>query len=843
MPHDDESVARPMPFDEGPHAERLGPYRLLEIIGSGGMGEVWLAEQLEPIRRPVAIKLLILAMHTRELVARFEAERQMLALMHHPNIASVFDGGISPTGRPYFVMELVRGLPITEYCDAQRLPTRERLRLFGDVCRAVQHAHQKGVIHRDLKPSNVLVAVTEGGPVVKVIDFGIAKAVGGQWLTDKTLRTRAGQKLGTPAYMSPEQIEGSGIDIDTRSDVYSLGVMLYELLTGTLPSDEKSQTALEEFVREGEVERPSARLRTLVTRDTVAKLRQTTADDLRRQLSGDLDWIVLRAMERDRTRRYDTANSVAHEIERFLRQEPVLARPPSTTYRLQKFVRRHRAATAAGAVTLIGLTLGAGAAATGFMRARQSEAVARQEAAAAREVSSFLVNLFATNDPGEARGNIVTVRELLDRGAASVRANIRTDQHVRAGLLHTLGKVYLSLGMYQQAESLLRDALEIEQQPNGVELAVPTILRELASAVRRQGRRDEAASMLRPAISMRTREGRALPDTALTLLMVELAQVESASGRHATADTLLRSALRLQESSASPDSLVLAGALSALAFLNDDDPVTFEPMLRRAYAIERAILGSDHPRTLGAAHNLSLMLAGMGRLSEAERLLQEVVAERERVYGADHPTVFISVNELGRIQLEGKRPGEAAVTLERAMNVTSVRDSSLVGVALANLARARLQLGEVAMAESLFLRSVALLERTRGPAHNRTAQARTGLGELYLRTKRVAKAEAALRMAIRDQERNWGPTHRQMIAPLVALGALCGSALRFAEADSLYRWAIRASDAGLVADHPQRAEVRRLYAALLHATGKANVADSVERSIAALPQPQGELRK
>jgi serine/threonine protein kinase len=323
-----------------------GKYKLIEAIGAGGMGSVFLAQQTEPVKRAVAVKVIKAGMDSKAVLARFEAERQALALMDHPNIAKVLDAGTTDGGRPFFVMELVKGQPITQFCDEHKLNPRQRLELFVPVCQAIQHAHQKGIIHRDIKPSNVLVALYDDRPVPKVIDFGVAKAAG-QTLTDKTLLTGFGAVVGTPEYMSPEQANLNNLDIDTRSDVYSLGVLLYELLTGTTPVDKQSlgKAALLEIlriVREVEAPKPSARLSSSDTLPSVAANRGTEPAKLSKLLKGELDWVVLKALEKDRIRRYDTANGLARDIQRYLADEVVEARPPSTGYRLQKFVRRHR---------------------------------------------------------------------------------------------------------------------------------------------------------------------------------------------------------------------------------------------------------------------------------------------------------------------------------------------------------------------------------------------------------------------------------------------------------------------------------------------------------------------
>jgi len=413
--------------------DRIGRYKLLQQIGEGGCGVVYMAEQEEPVRRRVALKVIKLGMDTKQVVARFEAERQALALMDHENIAKVLDAGTTNTGRPYFVMELVRGIKITDFCDQQSLSTRERLDLFEEVCRAIQHAHQKGVIHRDIKPSNILVTVNDGVPVPKVIDFGIAKATQGR-LTDRTLFTAFEQFLGTPAYMSPEQAIMTSQDIDTRSDIYSLGVLLYELLTGQTPFDTKELLAsgldaMRRTIREGEPPRPSTRLSTMLAGDlaTVAKSRQTEPIKLIHQTRGDLDWIVMKCLEKDRARRYETANGLAKDVERHLADEPISARPPSRAYAFQKLVRRHRLAFAAAVVISTSIILGLGAATVAVFRIKQAKDDATEKLWA-----SYLAEARARRTSGREGQRFASLEAV--QNAATIRPDIAVRNEAIASL-------------------------------------------------------------------------------------------------------------------------------------------------------------------------------------------------------------------------------------------------------------------------------------------------------------------------------------------------------------------------------------------------------------------------
>ncbi len=509
------------------HPTVVGPYHIVHLVGEGGMGVVYAAEQLYPVRRRVALKMMKPGMGSREVVARFEAERHTLAVMDHPGIARVLDAGVSEDGRPFSVMELVRGVRIDEYCDRFRLTVRERVELFIQLCQAVQHAHQKGVIHRDLKPSNVLVAEQDGVAIPKVIDFGVAKATG-HHLSDSPGLTSLGVAMGTLAYMSPEQAEGDQLDVDTRADIYSLSVMLCEVLVGRVPVD-PHETGVPRFLarlvsRDVMVPLPRARLDADGGIDRLAGARGTTPKALRKALEGDLQWVVMKAVEKDRARRYESANGLAMDLRRVLDDEPVVAHAPSAAYRLGKLVRRHGSAAAA-----------------------RAQAQAEVQARTARRVADFLVDLFEVNDPGQAQGSTVTAREILDRGARRVEQELKDEPVVQARMLAAMGTVYQGPGLYEDALPLLGRALTLREEalpPGSPEIAES--LRRLGVLQRNRGDLEAWEEGLRRALSLQ--EAALEPgDEELAHALHAPGATVLARGRAEEADTLLRRALSIEE--------------------------------------------------------------------------------------------------------------------------------------------------------------------------------------------------------------------------------------------------------------------------------------------------------
>jgi eukaryotic-like serine/threonine-protein kinase len=660
-----------------PTKEQIGPYRLLQPVGEGGMGEVWLAEQTRPVHRQVALKIIKAGMDTAQVVARFEAERQALALMDHPAIARVFDAGVTAQGRPYFVMEYVRGESITNYATRQKLSIRQRIDLFIQICEGVQHAHQKGIIHRDLKPSNILVTLQGDRPVPKIIDFGVAKAMTHS-LTERTLYTELGALIGTPEYMSPEQAEMSGLDIDTRTDVYALGVVLYELLTGMLPFEAKSlrEKGLDEIrrtIREVDPPKPSTKVTT--SAESVGRSASGEAGRLASQLRGDLDWITMKALEKDRTRRYATVGDLAADLQRHLDNQPVLASPPSSVYRVQKFVRRNRLAVTAAAtlVTLLIAFAGTMVVQTRRVaherdRVNQEAQRANREATTAKQVSDFLVGLFNVSDPSEARGNTLTAREILARGAQQLERNLKNQPQVQAKLQSTIGNVYTGLGLYEEAEMQLKAALASQRRTVGND-DVDTIAttHALANLYWYQGNYEDAEPLYLIVVERRRRLlGSDHPDTLRT--QYDLASLYTMQKRWDKQEPIARATLEAQErvlGGDHPDTIETLNLIQNLYFAQRRYAEA-EQVARRVLDGLRRSLGESHVNTIRAMHNLANVLAVAGRVAEAEPLFIETLKQKRRVEGDIHPDVSITENRLATMYMKQGRYGEAELLARAA---------------------------------------------------------------------------------------------------------------------------------------------------------------------------------
>jgi serine/threonine protein kinase/tetratricopeptide (TPR) repeat protein len=786
----------------------VGPYKLIEPIGEGGMGAVWLAQQQEPVKRLVAVKLIKAGMDTRQVIARFEAERQALALMDHPNIAKVLDAGTTTADRPYFVMDLVRGVPITKYCDAHRLTPRQRLELFLPVCGAVQHAHQKGVIHRDLKPSNVLVAPYDGKPVPKVIDFGVAKAAG-QSLTDKTLVTGLGTIVGTLEYMSPEQAEINQLDVDTRSDIYSLGVLLYELLTGSPPFTRKQlekagMVEMLRVIREEEPTKPSAKLSTAEGLPTLAANRGTEPAKLTKLVKGELDWIVMKALEKDRSRRYETANGLAMDVQRYLADEPVEASPPSRAYRLKKFLRRHRGPVLAASVIflllvggIVGTSVGLKLASDRLAQVEAEQRRADQERSIARAVDDFvqkdlLGQADIANQAGGARDRNITVRELLDRAAQGLAKRFQGQERTEAAIRLTLGRTYQAVdeyakaqehlersralrekmfgprhpdtlesvqhlarlhcdrGAYSQAERLYRQVLEVRRADQGGDHPdTLQSLQDLGSLYLQRGQYDKAEPLLRDALEgRRARLGADHLDTLLS--MNSLALLHRRRAQYHRAEPLYKQVLAGRRKQLGPDHPRILTAMNSLAALYVDwgQYDKAGPLFRRVLTAQRAKLGADHTETLDTMNNLAHLYQVRGRYDRAESLYQQVLQVRRAKLGADHPDTILSTHNLGTHYLLRQRYDKAEPLLKQVLAAQRAKrgtaDPNTI-IPLLNLGTLYRDRGRYRAAEPLLREALAGARKAFGLGHPTTYVIVWHLANLYAKQGTPDRAEPVLR--------------------------------------------------------------------------------------------------
>jgi serine/threonine protein kinase/Tfp pilus assembly protein PilF len=705
-------------------------------------------------------------------VARFESERQALALMDHPGIAKVFEAGATPQGRPYFAMEYVTGMPITDYCDKHKLTTRQRLELLMLVCDAVQHAHQKAILHRDLKPSNILVGEVDGKPAPRIIDFGVAKATV-QRLTAGTLYTRVGAMVGTPGYMSPEQADSAGTDVDTRTDVYSLGVVLYELLVGVLPLD-FSRTAADQFprrLRDEDAPRPSTRLRTLGEQGgATAQSRGVDGATLARQIRGDLDAIALKALEKDRARRYATPSEFAADIGRYLRHEPVLAHQASAAYRARKYVRRHRlgvafAATAAALLVSVAV-----------VQAVELRRIKRERDRADR-VTEFMTGMFKVSDPSEARGNDIRAREILDKASKDIDTGLAKDPELQAQMMHMMGNVYESLGLYAQSESLLRRAVGIRRRTLGAGNSdTLQSMNDLAFVLDEDSHYAEAEKVAREALDTRRHElGLAHRDTLDATHT--LAAVLWSEGRYPEAEKLNREALAAARRALTPQDQLIGKIITNLALdlLSEGRYAEAEKLFREVLEIDLRAFGPDHPVVLGDLMNLASSLSGQLRETEAEKLYSETLDADRRVLGREHPDTLLTMANLGGILSEEKRYAEAEKLYREALPIMRKRlgpDHAFTLLNASNLAQVLTAEGRCREAEELLRQTLATERRILGPEHNYTLHALDGLGEVLTKEKRYPEAEKAYRETLAGMRRALGDGHPDTASVAYGLAAV-----------------------------------------------------------------------
>ncbi|MCS6804680.1 MAG: serine/threonine-protein kinase [Acidobacteriota bacterium] len=787
--------------------QQVGPYQLIREIGHGGMGTVYLAARAdEQYQKQVTVKLIKRGMDTDEIIRRFRHERQILANLDHPNIARLLDGGTTEDGRPYFVMEYVEGQPIDEYCHAHALSTRERLKLFRTVCSAVHYAHQNLVVHRDLKPSNILVT-SDGVP--KLLDFGVAKLLHPESDAQTLTATVMGLRPMTPEYASPEQVRGE--PITTASDVCSLGVLLYKLLTGHPPYLFKSHSLqeIERVICEEEPEKPSTAVSrqwsvvggrwSVATderqRSTDEKQRsmdeeQRTAKKLRHELEGDLDNIVLMAMRKEPQRRYSSVEQFSEDIRRHLVGLPVIAQKGTVRYRVGKFIGRHKigiVVTAAFVALIIGF---------GVTMAIQSARIARaleraeQGEAKAKQVSAFLVDLFKVSDPSEARGNTITAREILDKGAEKIGKELKGQPEVQATMMDTMGRVYQSLGLYDQAAPLLEEALKRRQQMLGEEhLDVASSLDSLGGLWHDKGQYEAAEPLFRQALTMRRKLlGDEHPDVATSLNNLALLHYDKAD--YEAAEPLFREALTMRRKLLGEQHPDVAQSLNNLALLlkSKGNLAAAEPLYREALALRRKLLGEEHPLIALSLYNLATLLHTKGELEAAEPLFRQALAIDRKLLGNEHPDVAADMNNLALL-LQDKGDYEAAEPLLR--EALAIRRKALgeqhplVAFSLFNLAGLLHVKGDLAPAEPLYRQALELRRKTLPEGHPAVATSLVGLGVLLTDKGNPQAAEPLLRDGLNALRRTLPEDHWWIAQAESGLGACLVALRRYDEAEPL----------------------------------------------------------
>ena len=856
------------PLHEAP-GTRIGPYKLLQLIGEGGFGSVFMAEQERPVQRKVALKIIKLGMDTRQVVARFEQERQALAMMDHPNIARVLDAGATETGRPFFVMELVKGDPIVEYCDKNNLSIEDRLELFAQVCGAVQHAHTKGIIHRDIKPSNILVSTQDGRPHTRVIDFGIAKATASK-LTEKTLFTEHRQLIGTPEYMSPEQAEGN-LDIDTRTDVYSLGVLLYELLTGTTPFTSKelrsaAYAELQRIIREVEPPRPSTRLSSNIdTIASVAARRHTEPKRLGTVVRGELDWIVMKALEKDRHRRYETASGLAMDIQRYLRGEAIQAAPPGVGYRVKKFLRRNRVIVAAGSAVGAALLIGAVASAWQATLAReqrdlalaaqQAEAGERKRADTAKDeevlarkraetISSFVITALKAGDAQNAAngggagaasdaGQDVTILAAMDNAIADLdSARFKDDPETEAALRYTISIILRNNGRTADAEKLAAKSLEIRRRIHtGDHQAVALSLSNLATMRGELGRAAEAELLMTQSYDMYKRLYKSdHPDLARA--MDNFARSRQATGHLSEARDLLEQALEMRKRLYQGDNADLATGMNNLALAEQDvgRNEKAEPLYQGALEMWKRLYKGDHPDIATGLNNLANVRLGLGRPADAEPLLVQALDMWKRLYKGDHEDVAAGLNALASVRRTLKRPAEAEPLQLQSLEMYQrlyKGDHPGVATGLSNLASVRQLLGRDEEAERLYAQALEMYLRLHKGDHPNVANAFGNLARARQTLGKTAEARVGFDQAVAMHRRLTPQGSLRLVRALWRSGSArmegknAGDA---AAAVAELQEAATMAEKVLPADHPQIQECRETLAkakAMLDEQGEA----------------------
>jgi len=724
---------------------QIGRYKLLSILGEGGMGVVYLAEQKEPIRRQVALKVIKPGMDSARVIARFEAERQALALLDHQNIAHVYDAGTTDSGRPYFVMEHVKGLPITEHCDRHKLAIEDRLNLFLRVCQAVHHAHQKGIIHRDIKPSNILVSIQDDQAVPKIIDFGVAKAIS-QPLTERTLVTLQGQLFGTPEYMSPEQADMATEDIDTRSDIYSLGVLLYVLLTGVLPFDSASFREggidhIRQIICKTDPKTPSTRLTKLGEEArTVAENRRTEIGALAKNLRRELEWIPLKAMRKERAERYRSASELADDIENYLKGMPLIAGPPSAMYRLKKLMRRNQALVTGIAAVVAVLIAGVVVSTVFAIRAER-------KARTAQAISDFFSNdVFASVDPltGEQPG--VSLESILDVASQRLEGKFADEPLIEASIRYRIGRTCWHLGKYDAAEANLKRAVELRKRKAGTDdREILMYMQELAWVYFYQSRLDKAEPLLTEAISgMRCLLSEV--DPILRQAITRLGWVYQSQKRYEEAEKLQAEALEVVQRRLGPEHPCATTHMEGLAhaYWGQGRLEEAEELCRKAVDIRRRVHGEEHNDTLNYIVSLGRLCSTLGRYGEAEELFVKALNARRRLTGEEHFKTLYVMRQLGSLYRELQRYDEAEHLLVPALETSRRLYGEEYHVTLRSMievAELYRDQGHYDKAEQLLLEAAETASRAFGDDHEITNASVNDLIRLYETWDKPEKAE------------------------------------------------------------------------------------------------------
>jgi serine/threonine protein kinase/tetratricopeptide (TPR) repeat protein len=783
----------------------IGGYKIVKQIGEGGIGTVFLAEQSEPVRRSVALKVIKLGMDTQQVIQRFNAERQALALMDHPNIARVYDAGSTALGRPYFVMELVDGVAISEYCDSNRLDIRQRLKLFVQVCQAVHHAHQKGLIHRDIKPGNVLVSTVDDQPVAKVIDFGIAKATGVQG-REKTLFTQFNQLIGTIEYMSPEQAEGS-LDIDIRTDVYSLGVVLYELLTGRTPFEgtdlrSKAYGEMQRIIRETEPPKPSTRVRTVASSQlpVASKKKQTKSAlatdnwQLATLLRGELDWIVMKCIEKDRARRYESAASLAADVFHFLADEPVSAAAPSRIYRTRKFVRRHRGPVIASTAVVVALVAGMIGTTIGLLRASARERETQEQIAIANAVSRFQTNMLGSADPEKLLGDKVTVVDAITAAVKELDAGALRDQPlVEASVRDMIGMTLHSLGRFDAAEGNVRRGLELRRAITGASsVAAQASKVSLGAILYSKGQPSESERELREALQLARSAGPGFPGLQLAKTLDNLGITLRAQGRFAEAEQLARESNEIYQHDPAADDRQRAMGIGnvAQALFDQNKLDEAEPLYRACLALQRQALPPNHPQTLATLTNLSWLYFAQRKLDDATKLAREALEGTRKAYPVDHPAIASTLLSLGTILFQADHDAEAEVCLRDALAIQRralPANHPDIAATLNNLAAVLQFKDDFKAAETAYRECLQIAQSSLPEDHPDLSLAKFNLAMSLNNQKKFADAEPLLRDGLAVDAKAQRQATSNFAGALLLLGESLVGQQRYAEAEQMLK--------------------------------------------------------